>query len=377
MKKSLAAFLFMASFATLPAHADITVGVIAGTTGPGASVGIPHKSTFSILPAKLGGENVRYVMLEDATDPSIAVKSARKLVTEDRVDVIIGSTSVPAATAMMDIATESKTPQIALCAMNFAPGKAQWVFSVPHPASIMIEAVVEHMKANGVKTVAYIGFSDPWGEVVYKNLMAMAEPAGITVLTNERYNRTDASVTAQVLKIVAANPDAVLVGGSGTPGALPQLALVERGYKKPIYHTHAVVNRDFLRVGGKSAERALAPTGPVMVAELLPDSNPIKNTALDFAGKYEKSFGAGSRSGFAAYTYDAYLLLEQAVPVALKKASPGTPEFRQALRDALENTKELVGSQAIYNMTPTDHYGVDRRSRVMVHVENGEWKPVK
>ncbi|MCK9380118.1 MAG: ABC transporter substrate-binding protein [Sulfuritalea sp.] len=376
-KKILAVSLLLAGFACLPARADITVGVLVGATGPGASLGIPYKNTFSVLPATLGGEKVRYIILDDGTDPSTAVKNARKLISEDNVDVLVGSSSVPTATAVVEVANELKTPQIALSPVAAPPNKLEWTFPIPQPVPVMMEVVVEHMKAHKVKTVAYIGFSDSWGDLVYKGFVSQAEPAGISVIANERFARTDTSVTAQTLKIIGAHPDAVVAGGSGTPGTLPHLALVERGYKGPIYHNHGVINRDFLRVGGKNIEHAMAPTGPVMVAEQLPDSNPIKKVALEFTKLYEAAYGAGSRNAFAAYSYDAYLRLEQAVPVALKKAKPGTPEFRAALRAALENAKEVVGTHAVYNTTPADHNGVDRRSRVLVEATNGDWKLVK
>jgi branched-chain amino acid transport system substrate-binding protein len=315
--------------------------------------------------------------MDDATDPTNAVKLARKLIVEDKVDLIIGSSSVPAATAITDVAAELKTPQLALSPVGGAASKNPWVFSIPQPVSVMMGAVAENMKANGVKTVAYIGFSDSWGDLVLSGLKAHAESAGIKIVADERYGRLDTSVAGQVLKVLASNADAVVVGGSGTPGALPQVTLMERGYKGRVYHNHGVINKDFLRVGGKSLEGAFAPTGPVMVAEQLPDNNPIKRVAMEFTKAYEGAYGAGTRNAFAAYSYDAYLLADSAVPLAMKKAKPGTPEFRQALRDALEVTKDLVGTHGVYSMSPTDHAGVDNRARVLVRVENGDWKLVK
>lgn len=357
--------------------AQVKVGVITGATGPGASLGIPYKNTFSVLPKTLGGQPVQYIVMDDATDPTNAVRLARKLMVEDKVDLLIGSSSVPSATSITDVAAELKTPQLALSPVGAAAAKNPWVFSIPQPVNVMMGAVAENMKATGVKTVGYIGFSDSWGDLVLSGLKANAEAAGIKVIAEERYGRLDTSVAGQVLKVLAANPDAVVLGGSGTPGALPQMTLVERGYKGRIYHNHGVINKDFLRVGGKSLEGAMAPTGPVMVAEQLPDSNVTKKVALDFTKAYEGAFGPGSRNAFAAYSYDAYLLADQAVAAASKTAKPGTPEFRQAVRDALESTKELVGTHGVYNMTPTDHAGVDNRARVLVKVEAGDWKLVK
>lgn len=286
----------------------------------------------------------------------------------------MGSVSVPSTTQVAQIATEARTPMIALSPVALPPDKLEWVFVVPQPVALMMGAVVDHMKTKGVKTVGYVGFSDSWGDLVLKALEQHAGPAGIKVVTNERYARADTSVTGQVIKVLAANPDAVVVGGSGTGGALPHIGLVERNYKKQIYHNHGTVNREYIKVGGKAVEGAIAPTGPLLVPEDLPAGNPIKKVAADFIARYEAAFGAGSRNAFAGYSYDGYLLLEAAVPAALKKAKPGTPEFRAALRDALESVKEVVGTHGVYTMSPKDHTGLDSRARVLVHVDKGAWR---
>ena len=356
---------------------EITIGVTLATTGPAASLGVHYKNAFQLFPKTLGGQPVKYIMLEDASDPSVAAKNARKLVTEDKVDAIMGSVSVPSTTQVGQIATETKTPMIALSPVALPPDKLDWIFVVPQPVSLMMDAVVEHMKAHNVKTIGYIGFSDSWGDLVLKATEQHAAPLSMKIVASERYARADTSVTGQAIKILAADPDAVVVGGSGTGGALPQLALVERGYKKQIYHNHGTVNREFIKVGGKAVEGAIAPTGPLIVFEELPDNNPIKAVAGDFVTRYEKQFGEGSRNAFAGYSYDGFLLLNAAVPAAMAKAKPGTPEFRQALRDSLEAVKEVVGTHGVYSMSAKDHTGLDRRARVLVRVENGAWRLMK
>jgi branched-chain amino acid transport system substrate-binding protein len=248
---------------------------------------------------------------------------------------------------------------------------------VPQPTELMMSAVSQQLKAHGVKTVGYIGFSDVWGDLVYKAVQAQAPQYGYKVVTDERYARADTSVTGQVLRLLSKHPDAVIVGGSGTGAALPHVALIERGYKKGIYHNHGTVNAEFIKVGGKAVEGAVAPTGPLVVPEELPDSYPTKKVSLDFTKRYEAAFGPGTRNAFAGYSYDGYLLLQAAVPVALKKGKPGTPEFRSALRDALENVKNVVGTHGVYNMNPKNHNGLDERARVLVDVKNGAWHLLK
>jgi len=355
------------------ALAEIKVGVITAATGPGASLGIPYKNTFAALPPTLGGEPVTYIVLDDATDPAAATRLARKLVTEDKVDLIIGSGNVPTASAISFVASETKTPQIALSPLSGEPARNPWVYSVSLPTILQVGAIADHIVAMHGKNVGYIGFSDGWGDQVYGALMELAPRVGYKVTTNERYARLDTSVASQALKVIASKPDAVVLGGSGTPGALPHTTLAERGYKGQIYHTAAVVNPDFLRVGGKVVDGALVAAGPVVVAEQLPDSNPVKQAGLAFTKAYEAKYGPGSRNSFAAYSWDAYLMADRAVAAARQKAKPGTSEFRQALRDALEQTRELAGAQGVYSMSPTDHAGSDKRAVVLLRIQDGKW----
>ena len=365
-----------AALASTPALADITVGISLGATGPGASLGVHYKNAFELMPKTVGGEPVKFIILENASDATNAARNARKLVTEDKVDVLMGSNGLPQTLQMAQVAAESSTPLITLSPVSLTPEQLRWSFIIPQPTELMMDAVAKDLKKRNVKTVGFIGFSDGWGDLVLKAIESHAAGAGFKVVTNERYARADTSVTGQVLKLIAAKPDAVVVGGSGTGGALPQIALRERGYKGPIYHNHGTVNAEFIKVGGKSVEGAIAPTGPVVVADQLPAGYATKAIGEDFMNRYVAKFSAG-RNAFAGYSYDAFLVLDAAVPVALKKARPGTPEVRAALRDALENVKNVVGTHGVYNLTPANHNGLDERARVLVHVVNGEWRLMK
>jgi branched-chain amino acid transport system substrate-binding protein len=375
MKKKLSTLLLVLVSST--AAAEVVVGVSVSTTGPGASLGVHVQKAVALFPKTIGGEPVRYVVLDDTSDPTVGARNARRFATEDKVDVIIGSSTVPVALAQGGVANEARIPFIALCPIPIDPAKQSYLFAVPQPIPLMVSALVEHMQAARVKTVGYIGFSDSWGDLNYNHMKTGGTAAGMEITTNERYARSDTSVTGQMLKVLATNPDAIFVGASGTPAALPQLAAQERGYRKQIYHTHGVVNPDFIRLGGKSVEGVIAPTGPVVVAEQLPAGDPLKATGMDYLKQYEGAYGAGSRNAFAAYAWDAGLILQAALPVALKATKPSTPAFRDALRDAIESGKDVKGTHAIYNMSATDHYGVDKRARVLVRVENGDWKLVR
>jgi branched-chain amino acid transport system substrate-binding protein len=370
--------LALACAASTAAWADITVGVVVSATGPAASLGIPEKNTIALMPKTIGGHKVNYIVLDDASDTTNAVTNTRKLITENKVDVVLGSTVTPNSLAMIDVVAENKTPMISMAAsariVEPIDEKRRWVFKTPQNDIMMSMAIVDHMAKNGVKTVGFIGFADAYGEGWYQEFSKAAASKNIQIIANERYNRTDTSVTGQVLKLTAAKPDAVLIAGSGTPAALPQRALKERGYSGVIYQTHGVANNDFLRVGGKDVEGTILPSGPVLVANQLPASHPVRNAALEYVQKYEEAYGKGSVSTFGAHAWDAGVLMSVAAAEAVKKAQPGTPEFRAALRDALENVKEVAGAHGVFNMSPTDHLGLDQRAAVMVKIENGTWK---
>ncbi|WP_412478321.1 ABC transporter substrate-binding protein [Azonexus sp. IMCC34839] len=380
MKKTLFAAL-LAGIGSQAAIADINVGVTLSATGPAASLGIPEKNTIELLPKTIAGQKINYIVLDDASDTTTAVKNTRKLIGENKVDLVIGSTTTPNSLAMIDIAAENETPMIALAAsariVEPMDDKRKWVFKTAQNDAHMATAIVEHMTNNNVKSVAYIGFADAYGEGWWNEFSKLAEVRKIKPVGSERFNRTDTSVTGQILKILAAKPDAVLIGGAGTPAALPQRSLKEKGYKGIVYQTHGVANNDFLRVCGKDCEGTVLPTGPVLVANQLPADNPVKKSASEYVGKYEAAFGKGSVNAFGGYAWDAGVLLANAVPNALKKAQPGSREFRTALRDALEATRNLAASHGVFNMSANDHLGFDQRARVMVTIQEGGWKLAK
>ena len=367
----------LAAAATL-VNADINVGVTVSATGPAASLGIPEKNTIALMPQTIGGQKVNYIVLDDASDTTTAVANTRKLITESKVDIVLGSTTTPNSLAMIDVASESQTPMISMAASSTivepVDAKRRWVFKTPQNDIMMSLAIATHMQFRGIKTVGFIGFNDAYGEGWFREFSKVASVKGLTIVASERYSRTDTSVTGQALKLVAAKPDAILIAASGTPAVLPQRTLKERGYAGQYYQTHGVANNDFLRVGGKDVEGTLLPSGPVLVATQLPATHPVKKSALDYIAKYEAANGKGSVSTFGAHAWDTGRLMSAAAAVALKTAQPGTPAFRAALRDALEKVSELHGAHGVFNMSPTDHLGLDQRARVMVKIENGAWK---
>jgi branched-chain amino acid transport system substrate-binding protein len=378
-----AAAVAMASVIAFPAAAaDITVGLITSMTGPGASIGIPYSKGLAagiVYQDEVNGIKVKAVQLDDASDPSTGTRDARKLIEQDKVDVLMGAGATPTTLAIAAVSHELKVPLIALTPTGDVPGDAgSWMISVPQPPPMMVDAVVKRMTAGGVKTVGYIGYNDAWGDLVYNALKKTADPAGMQIVANERYARADTSVTAQALHLVAAAPEVVMMGGSGTPGALPFIALADRGYKGQIYGTHALINPDFVRVGGNAVEGVICPAGPIVVAEQLPESAPTRKISMEYLAAYQKANNEPARGGFAPYAFDAWLIMLDASKRALATgAQPGTPEFRTALRDALVTAKDVVGTHGVYTFHPGESFGVDKRALVLVKLVDGKWKLVQ
>ena len=367
----------LALVAAAPAAAQIKIGVNISTTGPAAAIGSSTRNAVLLWPKEIAGQKVEYILLDDASDVTSAVRNARKLTSEERVDVLVGPNTTPNALAMLDVIAEAQTPMVTLAAsasiVEPVEGKRIWAFKMPQNDTHMSTILTQSMADAGIKTIGFIGFSDAYGEGWWKEFSKIAELRKLKIVASERYARTDTSVTGQILKIMSAKPDAVLIAASATPAVLPQKTLVERGYKGRIYQTHGIGTLDFLRVGGKDVEGTLFPTGPAVVAKGLPDSNPVKKVALEFTRKYEAAYGVGTTTQFAGDAWGAYMLIANAVPQALKTAKPGTSEFRAALRSAMERTTNLTVPQGVINMSEKDHVGLDQRSRVMGRIQGNKF----
>ena len=362
------------------ATAQVKIGLISSATGPTAVVGIPQKNTAALLPKKIGDLSVEYIVLDDASDSTQTVMNVKKLLAEEKIDALIGPSGSPNAVGVVPFMAESGTPMLAPVGTTAVvlpmDDKKRWVFKTTQNDALISDALIAHMTKHGVKTVGFIGFNDPYGENWYNVFSAQAQKAGIRIVANERYLRSDSSVTGQVAKLMAAKPDAVLVAAAGGPTVLPHITLVDAGYKGRIYQTHGAAAPDFLRMGGAKVEGAVLAASLMLVLPEIADSVPSKKVAQDYVAAYEKLYGSKPAT-FGANVYDAGLLLQRAIPEAAKHGKPGTPQFRAALRDAIEGTKELVGTQGVYNMTPADHSGFDERGRVLITVRDGKWQLLK
>lgn len=363
-----------------PAHAaEVKLGLVLSLSGPISSIGVPYTKGIKAWEAgnhdKIGNDTLKVIQIDDGSNTDAAVRAAKKLIEEDHVDILMGTAGTPGSLAMYRVAADAHVPLIITANASVSGPAGDWEITIPQPAPLMVSADIAYMKEHNIHRVAFIGYNDGWGDTVYNALLETAKPAGIQVISNERYARADTSVTPQILKIMALHPDAVLTGGSGSPGALPHLALAERGYTGPEFSSHAVVNSEFVRVGGKAVEGVIAPTGPEVIAEQLPDSNPIKAVSMEYRKLFKEANGVEATDAFPCYAYDAFLVMANAIKtVAAKGVAPGTPAYRTALRDALVSTKNVIGTQAVYNFTPGQRFGTDDRSRVLVQLEHGTWK---
>jgi len=372
----------VAALAMLPvatAMAQVKIGVMVSATGPTSAIGIPQKNTAALLPTRIGDATVEYILLEDGGDTTRAVQNAKKLIGENNIDAMVGPSTTPNAFAILDVIAEAKVPLLATVGTQSVvepvDAKKRWVFKTTQNDDLIAAALIKSMVKNGVKTVGFIGFNDPYGENWYKVFSGLAEKAGIRIVASERYARTDQSVTGQALKVLAARPDAVLIAAVGGPAVLPQATLYDQGYKGRVYQTHAVATDDFIRLGKEKVEGTMLAAGSMLVIDDIADADPIKKVALVYIAAYEKQYGQKPAT-FGANTYDAGILLQRAIPIALKTAKPGTEAFRDALRDALEQERDVVGCQGVFNMSPTNHNGMDERARVLVIVKDGRFRLV-
>jgi branched-chain amino acid transport system substrate-binding protein len=370
---ALAAVLALQGSPALAQANEIVIGITVVTTGPAAALGIPERNSLEFVAKEIGGVPLKVIVLDDGGDPTAATTNARRFVTESKADIIMGSSTTPPTIAVSTVANEAGIPHFGLAPFPINEVRMKWSVAMPQPIPIMGKVLYEHMKAHAIKTVGYIGYSDSYGDLWANDFKAQAVPMGMSLVDEERFARTDTSVTGQVLKLVAANPDAILVGASGTAAGLPQTALRERGYKGLIYQTHGAASMDFIRIAGAAAEGVLMASGPVMDPEDQPDSALTKKPGLALNKAYEAKYGPNSRSQFAGHSYDAFLILERVIPVALKKAKPGTPEFREAIREALLTERDIAASQGVYNFTEKDRYGLDDRSRILLTVKDGKY----
>jgi branched-chain amino acid transport system substrate-binding protein len=353
----------------------VRIGVIISETGPAASLGIPQRNTLPLLDSQVSGHPVQYILMDDKSDPIVARQDAIELADSEKVDAIVGPSTTLDSLAIANVLETRKLVGISLAAGEslsiVAHGSPSWVFQTAQRDSLMLDAIVDHMHRHGVTRIAFIGQNDPYGD---DWLSLLREKQDISVVDVERFSQTDTSVTWQVLKALDFDPQAVLIASAGTSAAIPQRDLRERHYLGKIYQTHGAANFDYIRRAGNYAVDTILPLGPVAVADQLDPSDPIKVEADAYVSEYERRYHDKPRATFGAHLYDAWILLRRAIPIAIKAANPGSPEFRANLRAALEQLHDVVTTQGVVSMSSSDHNGLDTRARRIVTIdEQGNW----
>ena len=362
------------------AMAQVKVGVISSATGSISLVGIPQKNSIALMPKKVGDLSIEYFALDDASDPTQSVTAARKLLAEQNIDALIGPSGSPNAMGVIQFVAEAGVPMLApvgtAAVVQPMDHQKKWVFKTTQNDDIIAAALIDHMVETGIKTIGFIGTADPYGENWHRVFVAMAEPRGIKIVANERFGRSDTAVVGQSLKLIGAKPDAVLVAAAGASAVLPQITLSDRGYRGKFYQTHGAALPAFIKLGGKKVEGTIMAASIMLVLPEIPEGNLAKKVAEKYVTDYQRLYGEPPAT-FGAAAFDAGLLLSSAILNASQYGKPGTSEFRTALREALEQTKEFVGAQGVYNMTPQDHSGFDQRGRVMITVRDGQFRLLK
>jgi branched-chain amino acid transport system substrate-binding protein len=380
LKIGVSALALLACSSTI-ALAQIKIGISVSASGPGAALGQPQLKTIAALPKEIAGQKVTYIGLDDESDATKGVQNIRKLITEDKVDVIMGSSLTPVTFPLIEVAAENKIPLMTLAAsaalVQPMDDKKKWVFKVVPNDDLMASAIMKIIAKAGVKKLGYIGFSDGYGEGYWKELSRLAPAAGIEMTTHEVYARGDASVTGQILKIIASKPDAVFIAAAGTPAVLPQKALRERGYTGPIYQTHGIVSDAFLKLGGKDVEGAVFAGEAFTVVNDLPADSAFRKVPAEYTAAFKAANGGTAPDMFGAHLWDSVALVAKAVPGALAKAKPGTPEFRAALRDEIEKGKDIYINNGLSTMSAADHNGYDERTAIPIKIENNQFRLMK
>ena len=409
-----------------PAAAPYKIGVVVSVTGPLSSLGVPERDTVLMIAEqvnKAGGikgpdglmHPLVVIVEDDGTDTSKAVLAAKKLIEQDKVHVLEGSSGSPASIAMASIASEAKIPMISYASSSAIvypalppdttvkiPGKPDhktgpgetivylsrvygvkgedilkanpdlkvplalpWIFKTPQENYPVAEVQADYWKAKGIKRVASIGVNNAFGLDSRLGMKAVYKEAGIEIVADELFQPGDKDFRAQLTKIKALNPEGLVVHATSAEAAPLTVQFRELGFKIPVVHNHGIGTKAFIDLAKDAAEGMLFPIGKLLVAEGLPDTDPQKKTLLQYVKDYEAFTKGQPRSTFGGHAWDG---IQMAVQCFGKVGSEAVK-----LRDCFEGQKNFIGISGIFNMSPTDHTGIGKESLVLVRIEKGKW----
>jgi branched-chain amino acid transport system substrate-binding protein len=382
--RTLFAFVLAALLAvpgTAAAQDVYKIGAIFSITGPGSSLGIPERDTAAMLETEINARGgikgpdgkarpVKIVIYDDASDETKAVLAAKKLIDEDKVIAIVGTTLSGTSLAILDTVQKAEVPLVscAAAAKIVEPAaERKWVFKTPQSDALIVGALVDHLKAKGLTRVGWLNVDYAFGQLGWLAFEKAAQKAGLTIVANEKFGQKDVDITAQLTRVKVANPQAVIVWSIPPSASIATKNFADLGLKMPLFQSHGVGNKRYIDLAGPGANGVVFPAGKLLVAEHLADQDPQKPVLLAYAKDFEAKFGP--RNTFGGHAWDAVKL----VAAAIEKAGAD----RARVRAALEQTKNFVGITGVFDFSPTDHNGLDLRAVTMIQIMDGQWRPAR
>ena len=373
---SAAALLFLSGLASAQSPAPIKVGAVLSVTGPAAFLGDPQLKTLQLYVERLNaqggvlGRKLEFVHYDDGGEAGKANNLTKRLLESDKVDLIIGGTTTGATMAMAPLVEKASIPFVSLAGgvVVVAPVK-KWLFKTPHTDRMAAEKVFADMKKRGLLKVGLLSETSGFGQSGRKETLAVASKHGIEIVADETYGPKDSDITAQLTKIKsAAGIQAVFVFGLGQGPAVATKNFAQLGIKLPHYQSHGVASDEYLKLSGAAAEGVRLPSPALLIADSLPANDPQKAVVTGYFKAYQDRFKE-EPSTFGGYAYDALMLSVEAI----KRAGSTDGE---KVRAALEQTKGYVGVTGVFNLSSSDHMGLDLSAFRMLEVKGGNWVPV-
>jgi len=368
---------FALSLGTAHAQQPIKIGSVLSVTGPGAFLGDPEKKTLDLYVERINaaggvlGRKLELYTYDDGTDANKANGFAKRLIEEDKVDILIGGTTTGSTMAMVPVVEKAQIPFISLAgAVVIVEPVKKWVFKTPHTDRMAAEKVFEDMKKRGLTKVGLLSENSGFGQSGKKETLAVAGKYGMQIVADEMYGPKDADVTTQLTKIKnTAGVQAILVFGFGQGPAVVTKNIGQLGITLPHYESHGVASEEYIKLSGKAAEGVRLPAAALLVAKALPNNDPQKPVVMGYEKAYKERYKQDV-STFGGHAIDGLMIAVNAI-----KRAKSTDKAK--VRDAIEQTKGFIGTGGVVNMSPTDHMGLDLSAFRMLEIRNGTWTLAK
>lgn len=358
------------------AQEPIRIGSFLAVTGPASFLGDPEAKTLEMVVEQLNaqggvlGRRLQLVHYDSAGDAEKARTFAKRLIEQDRVDVIVGGSTTGETMAVVPLAEQVGLPFVSLAgAVVIVEPVKKWVFKTPHTDRMACDKIFVDMKARGATRAALISGSGGFDKSMRAECLKVAPNHGVQIVADETYGAADTDMTPQLTKIRASNAQAVLNAGFGQGPAIVTRNFRQVGLTLPLYQSHGVASKEYIRLAGEAAEGVRLPAAALLVADLLDAGDAQKSVVTGYRDAYQKRYGS-EVSTFGGHAYDGLMLYVHAV-----KAAGGTDKAR--VRDALEATRGYVGTGGIVNMSASDHMGLDLSAFRMLEIRNGTWSLVR